>query len=123
MKRPFPATIRTTAAILALAALAGAVPAHADVVAPPADAEAGAVLSEKLCAACHVVSASDARAGEPGIPTFSAIANAPDQTAELVAGSIIVPHPPMPAVPLSLPEIRDIVAYIMTLRTEPRAAD
>lgn len=114
---------RAALAVLVVSAVAGGAPVHADVVARPAEPENGAALSEKLCAACHVVGTSDNRAGEAGIPTFASIANRPDQTAELVAGAIIVPHPPMPSVPLSLPEIRDIVSYIMTLRDEPERAN
>jgi mono/diheme cytochrome c family protein len=36
----------------------------------------------------------------------------------LIAGGIIMPHPAMPGVQLTVPEIRDIVAYILSL--EPR---
>lgn len=124
MTRRHPVQARFLAAVIVVAAGAlDAVPLRADVVAPPVDAANGAALSERLCASCHVVGAKDNRAGEAGIPSFTAIANQPNQTGELVAGAIIVPHPPMPTVPLSLPEIRDIVAYIMSLREPPPSAN
>jgi mono/diheme cytochrome c family protein len=51
-----------------------------------------------------------------GVPTFPAIANRPGATAEHLAGRIIAPHPAMPGVPLTVQEIRDIAAYIVTLK-------
>jgi mono/diheme cytochrome c family protein len=44
------------------------------------------------------------------------IGNKPGVTAEHLAGRIIIPHPAMPGVPLTSTEIRDIVAYIMSLK-------
>lgn len=35
---------------------------------------------------------------------------------EAIAGRIVIPHPPMPAVALSREEIANVVAYIMTLK-------
>jgi hypothetical protein len=37
-------------------------------------------------------------------------------SAQQLAGRIIVPHPAMPGVPLTLNEIRDLVTYIMSLK-------
>jgi hypothetical protein len=37
-------------------------------------------------------------------------------TAERLAGAIIVPHPAMPGVQLTAAEIRDVVAYILSLK-------
>jgi hypothetical protein len=52
------------------------------------------------------------------VPSFPAIANRPGATAERLAGKIIVPHPAMPGVPLTVSEIRDIVTYIMSLKRD-----
>jgi hypothetical protein len=49
------------------------------------------------------------------VPSFPVIANRAGTTAEHLAGRIIVPHPAMPRVALTAGEIRDIVAYILTL--------
>ncbi len=35
---------------------------------------------------------------------------------ETIAGRIVIPHPPMIAVPLTRAEIADLAAYIMTLK-------
>lgn len=50
------------------------------------------------------------------VPGFPAIANRPGGTPEQIAGRIIVPHPEMPGVSLTAAEIRDIVAYIVSLK-------
>jgi mono/diheme cytochrome c family protein len=49
-------------------------------------------------------------------PSFTVIAKLPDLTPERLVGAIIIPHPPMPGIPLTTSEIRDVVAYIMSLR-------
>ena len=101
---------------VAAAALVSAVSAPA--FAQPASAERGRELSQRLCTNCHVV---DARAGGPvrvDVPTFAAIAARPDVSAEKIAGAIIIPHPAMPGVQLTVPEIRDIVAYMLSLKAQ-----
>jgi hypothetical protein len=37
-------------------------------------------------------------------------------SAERLAGRIIVPHPAMPSTQLTVAELRDIIAYIQTMR-------
>jgi hypothetical protein len=72
------------------------------------DAPFGA-LADRLAAltAMRRASSSSIRADVPNFPT---IANRPGATAEHLAGRIIVPHPAMPGVPLTTPEIRYVVA-------------
>jgi mono/diheme cytochrome c family protein len=50
------------------------------------------------------------------VPSFSAIAKRAGSTAEHLAGRIIVPNPAMPGVALTADDIRDVVAYILTLK-------
>ena len=52
------------------------------------------------------------------VPSFAAIAARPDNSAERIAGRIIIPHPAMPGVQLTVAEIRDIVAYIQSLKPQ-----
>jgi cytochrome c len=52
------------------------------------------------------------------VPTFAAIAGRADATAERLAGRIIVPHPPMPNTQLTVAEMRDIIAYILSLKPQ-----
>ena len=81
------------------------------------DAETGHALAEKLCSNCHIVGAEAASATvKADVPSFKAIANKPGQTAELIAGRIVIPHPPMPQINVTRLEIGDLAAYIMSLR-------
>jgi mono/diheme cytochrome c family protein len=86
---------------------------------PKPDPEKGRMLAERICVACHVVSKQAATpAIGADVPSFSAIANKPGQTTETLAGRIVIPHPPMPAIALTREEIVNVVTYIMTLKDE-----
>jgi hypothetical protein len=50
------------------------------------------------------------------VPSFRALADRPYQTAENLQAFILTPGHPMPAIPLKLAEIRDIVDYIQSLK-------
>ena len=78
--------------------------------------ERGRELAVKLCTGCHVVSRETSGAMSTDVPSFPAMANRQGTSAEQLAGRIIVPHPAMPGVPLTANEIRDLVAYIMSLK-------
>jgi cytochrome c len=80
------------------------------------DAKRGQELSQRVCSVCHSVSPGSAATLNADVPTFAAIASSPDITAERLAGRIIIPHPPMPNVQLTVAEMRDIIAYILSLR-------
>ena len=78
------------------------------------DAENGLRLARVWCVGCHLV--------EPGggtsdvAPAFELIADNPALTDERLRGWLTAPHPPMPDLSLSQPEISDLVAYIASLR-------
>lgn len=72
---------------------------------------------KKLCVGCHSVEAS-AGPIQTDIPSFTSIAKRPDQTREKLLNWLTSPHPPMPDIGLSRQEIRDIGAYLMSLRKE-----
>jgi cytochrome c len=81
-----------------------------------ADTSRGQELAARLCSGCHIVSPGSAATANPDVPTFAAIAARADTTPERLAGRIIVPHPPMPNTQLTMTEIRDIIAYIVSRR-------
>jgi mono/diheme cytochrome c family protein len=86
-------------------------------VAQVPNTQRGRELAARLCTNCHVI--DRATSGNPvraDIPSFPAIARRTGATAEYLAGRIIIPHPAMPGVPLTADEIRDVVAYILTLK-------
>ena len=100
--------------LILLLAISAAGPASAQV--GLADARHGKELAARLCSGCHIVAPGSAATANPDIPTFAAIAGRGDATPEHLAGRIIIPHPPMPNTQLTMAEIRDVVAYIMSLK-------
>lgn len=110
--RAKPSLIAITATLVALCLSAGTAAAQ---VHP--DAKTGKKVAEKLCVGCHIVGAQAAGATVPAdVPSFARIANKPGQTAQAIAGAIVVPHPPMPQIQLTREEIGDVAAYILTLK-------
>lgn len=108
------------AGIMGFLAFAGT--AVATPVTPKPDPEKGRELASRVCSTCHIVSnAATSEAVKADVPSFSAIANKSDQSAERLAGRIVIPHPPMPAIALTREEIVNVVSYIMTLK-EPAPA-
>ena len=84
-----------------------------------ADTKRGHELAARACSGCHIVANGSATTANADVPTFPAIADRPDTTPERLAGRIIIPHPPMPATQLTIAEMRDIIAYIMSLKRRP----
>ena len=101
-----------TLALVGASASAGAAPGR------PGEPKSGLSIAQKLCSGCHMVAPGSNSTAQPGIPSFPAIAGHEGQTAERLAGIIIVPHPPMPTIQLTMTEIRDVVAYIMSLKSD-----
>ncbi len=82
-----------------------------------ADPQRGRELALRLCTTCHVIDRDASGASRTvDVPSFPAIANRAGVTAAWVAGAIIVPHPAMPDVRLTMQEIRDVAAYILSLK-------
>lgn len=81
----------------------------------------GLELAQKFCTGCHVVESSASTTVPAGVPTFRGIANRPGQTGQHIKDVLIQPHPPMPDIHLSAPEIQNIIAYLETLRTDKSA--
>lgn len=80
-----------------------------------ADADHGADIARRWCAACHLVDGAQKQA-TADVPPFAVIAQKPDFTPEKVAFFLLDPHPKMPNFPLSRSEAADIAAYIGSLR-------
>lgn len=77
----------------------------------------GQEIAERACSGCHAIDGSKgATVQGTDVPSFRAIAAQPDQTPGRLETYIMVPHRPMPAIPLELSEVRDVVAYILSLK-------
>ena len=84
-----------------------------------ADIGSGQRIAVRWCAACHMISPGQARSS-PDAPSFAAVAERYDSGQLRLF--LMAPYPRMPNMPLSQPEIADLVAYIRTLgrkRDEP----
>jgi cytochrome c len=81
-----------------------------------ADPTRGHQLAQRLCATCHAIEVSSTATVNPDVPSLPAIARQPNVTAEQLAGRIIVPHPEMPNTSLTVAEMRDVIAYILSLK-------
>jgi cytochrome c len=114
MRRGRPGTMQlflgASAASLVLSATAATAQVHPD-------AKTGHEIASKLCSGCHIVDSTSAGAAmSADVPTFEEIANQPGQTAQTIAGRIVIPHPPMPTINLTRVEIGDVAAYILSMR-------
>ena len=83
---------------------------------PADDPARGRIIANTWCSSCHLVEADENRTVLADVPTFTAIAQRLPSDAEVLAAFIIDPHPPMPDLGLSRQDIRDILAYISTLK-------
>ncbi|MCP4780197.1 MAG: cytochrome c [Hyphomicrobium sp.] len=81
------------------------------------DPENGQVLARKLCVACHLIENTNDGVTRADVPSFSAIAKRPNQSAETLTNWLMAPHAPMPDPHLTRKEIRNLVGYILSLRT------
>jgi len=83
----------------------------------PGNAANGQAIAMTWCSACHLVGpATGAASALADVPTFLALAKRLPTDADVLAAFIANPHPPMPNLGLSQIEIRDLLAYIATLR-------
>ena len=84
-----------------------------------ADVASGQRIAARWCAACHMISPGQSQSS-PDAPSFAAVAAR--YTPRELTLFLTAPYPRMPNMPLSQPEIADLVAYIRTLgpkRDEP----
>jgi mono/diheme cytochrome c family protein len=80
--------------------------------------ERGKEIAERACSGCHVIDSEKGATTFQGteVPSFRAIAALPDRTAGRLETFVMVPHRSMPAIPLELSEVRDVVAYVLSLK-------
>lgn len=78
----------------------------------------GRDVVERSCLGCHAISGEKDKVVVQGVdvPSFRTIAARPGRTPERLESLILSPHAPMPTLPLSAREVRDVVAFISSLR-------
>lgn len=77
---------------------------------------AGHALARRICSECHAVENKAARSPNLDAPTFRMLANARGMTADYLWVEFRRAHQTMPDIDLSPAELRDVIAYIMSLR-------
>ena len=76
----------------------------------------GRDIAHRACVGCHAMNGTQGGSIQGiEVPSFSAIAGR-NWSAERLQAFIMTPHRPMPATPLPLSEVRDLVDYIVSLR-------
>lgn len=84
---------------------------------PTGDPGHGHSLAREFCSSCHLVDREQPGPVPDGVPSFMAIAGRPAASEDHVLAALIgPPHPPMPDPPLERREMRDVAAYILSLR-------
>jgi mono/diheme cytochrome c family protein len=103
-------------AVTAVALLSAAFGQNVSVAAAAGDPEYGKLLAQTWCSSCHLVAPNENRPALADVPTFTDIARQLPDDADVLAAFIANPHPPMPDLSLSRKDIRDILAYLATLK-------
>lgn len=99
------------ATLAALAALAAPLPAAAQ----DDSAAAGEEIARRWCASCHVVADRQLLASADA-PSFAAIAAESTSGFDWLAAFLADPHPAMPRLSLTRQQLRDLSAYLASLR-------
>ncbi len=100
------------AAIVASAVLAN-VPAGAQ---EAGQAGKGLALAQRDCAECHAIDKRQVRSPNPAAPRFEAVAKSPGMTAIALTVALKTSHRTMPNLMLDSDELRNVAAYIMSLK-------
>lgn len=105
--------MRNRALILAgvIGVLAGTVRAQ-----EAGDPRSGHSVALRTCGGCHAVEKGQSRSADPRAPPFDAIAGVPGMTAAALSSSLHTSHRAMPDLILPAEDLRDVVAYILSLQ-------
>jgi len=76
----------------------------------------GASFVHQICAECHAVEAGQAQSPNGQAPTFEAVAKTPGMTAIALTAILRTSHRTMPNIMLADDDLRNVIAYIMTLK-------
>ena len=77
---------------------------------------AGLAVARRICSECHAVERKGGASPHGDAPSFRRIANVRGVTADFLALEIRREHEMMPNVILNTRELRNVIAYILSLR-------
>jgi mono/diheme cytochrome c family protein len=95
-----------------------AVTSEADAAEDSTDVTRGGELARAWCANCHAVERGQLVGPYMNVPNFTDVARLPSTTAMALRAFLSTPHPSMPNVKLTAGEVDEIIAYIMSLRSD-----
>jgi mono/diheme cytochrome c family protein len=81
------------------------------------DPLAGRMFSEEACASCHAIQLSQMTSPDANAAPFQQIADTAGITGIALTVWLQTPHPTMPNLQLTQAEKRNLIAYILALRT------
>ena len=82
------------------------------------DAQKGAAWARDVCSECHAIRTAQGRSPNPRSPSFVELANTPGMTPAALTVALTTPHAGMPMFMLSSDQRQDIIAYILSLKSE-----
>ena len=80
------------------------------------DRSNGAVIAQRICAECHAVKGEQLRSPNPQAPTFATIVATPGMTSIALTAVLRTPHRNMPNIILADQDLRDVVAYLLSMK-------
>ncbi|MDF2971494.1 MAG: cytochrome c [Microvirga sp.] len=80
------------------------------------DPRLGLDVARESCATCHAILRVEDRSPNPNAPSFSHIAKVPGMTAMALHVALQSPHKTMPNLMFEPDELRNLIAYILTLK-------
>jgi mono/diheme cytochrome c family protein len=83
------------------------------------DAGAGLVSASRACASCHAVRREQSMSPVLQGPRFEDVADTPGMTATALFVWMRTSHPTMPNLILEPDDLRNVVAYILSLQDRP----
>jgi mono/diheme cytochrome c family protein len=81
----------------------------------PVSAQRGRAVAEQRCAACHAVRAGETTSPIAAAASFTRVAAAPGMTELALQAMLQTSHRTMPNLILEADEMRDVIAYILSL--------
>jgi mono/diheme cytochrome c family protein len=81
------------------------------------DLQNGAKWATDVCGQCHAVRTGQARSPNGRAPTFVELANTPGMTSAALTVALTTPHAGMPMFVLTPEQRQDIVAYVLSLKS------
>lgn len=78
----------------------------------------GLAVAQRLCVKCHAVFRNQARSPNLAAPPFATIAAVPGMTAIALSSMLQSSHRTMPNLNLEAEDLRNVIAYILSLQAE-----